>query len=122
MSYTIQGKVHKITEREQKSAKLTVRDIVIESVDGAYTNYTPLQLINDRCDIIEKQHIAVGDEIIAHFDVRGREWNGKYFVNLNCWKIEGEVAQQPGPVKTEPAPQTEAAPAGGLPPSDDLPF
>jgi len=23
------------------------------------------------------------------FDIRGNEYNGKYYVNLSCWKLEG---------------------------------
>ena len=30
----------------------------------------------------------------VHFDLRGREWQGKYFTNLNAWKVEGESAMR----------------------------
>ena len=31
----------------------------------------------------------VGDSVKVSFDLRGREYQDRYFVNLNAWKIEG---------------------------------
>ena len=33
--------------------------------------------------------VSIGDELKVTFDIRGREYNGNYYVNLNAWKIEG---------------------------------
>ena len=33
--------------------------------------------------------VSEGQEIKVFFDIRGREYNGKYFNNLVGWKIEG---------------------------------
>lgn len=29
-----------------------------------------------------------GQELTVHFDLRGREWNDRFFTNLNAWRIE----------------------------------
>ena len=29
----------------------------------------------------------------VYFDLRGREWNEKYFTNLNAWRVEKPQAQ-----------------------------
>jgi single-strand DNA-binding protein len=89
MSYEIQGKVHKIYDRQQRGEKgFTTRDIALEVVDGKFTEYPALQMVQDKCDIIENQGIKEGDFVKIHFDVRGREWKGRHFTNLNVWKIE----------------------------------
>ena len=33
--------------------------------------------------------LKVGDSVKVSFDLRGREYQDRYFVNLNAWKIEG---------------------------------
>ena len=32
--------------------------------------------------------LSKGDKVNVSFDINGREWNGKYFVNLVAWKID----------------------------------
>jgi hypothetical protein len=34
----------------------------------------------------------VGQECEVKFDLRGREYNGKYYVSLNAWDIRVEAA------------------------------
>lgn len=56
-----------------------------------------------------------GDEVKVHFDIRGREYNGKYFVNLSAWKIElikqaEEKLEEKKPIQAENSSE------------DDLPF
>lgn len=92
MSFEVKGKLHKIFPTEQKSASFSAREFVIE-LPGQYTNFVKFQLTQDRCSLIEAYN--EGDEINVHFDLRGREWQGKYFTNLNAWRIEAGAAQAP---------------------------
>jgi len=62
----------------------------------------------------------------VHFDLRGREWNGKYFTNLNAWRLEkGEMAAAataPPPAEGDESfpSATDEPTTGGF--DDDLPF
>lgn len=40
--------------------------------------------------------VAVGQDVSVQFDIKGAEWQGKYFVNLQAWKVTaiGGGAQQ----------------------------
>jgi hypothetical protein len=49
-----------------------------------------------------------GQEVTVSFNVRGREYNGKYYNTLDAWKVQGEVTTSP---VNEPMPM-----------DDDLPF
>lgn len=92
MSFEISGKLHKIFPTDQKSDRFQARDFVLLLDDEQYPQYIKFQLTQDRCDLIEKY--SEGQNIKVHFDLRGREWNEKYFTNLNAWRIEpGEGAQ-----------------------------
>lgn len=32
-------------------------------------------------------NVAVGQDVSVQFDIKGAEWQGKYFVNLQAWKV-----------------------------------
>lgn len=87
MALDITGKLHKVFDTEQKTESFKAREFVIET-QGEYPQFVKFQLTQDRCDLIE--NYKEGDGLKVHFDLRGREWQGKYFTNLNAWKIEVE--------------------------------
>ena len=76
------------------------REFVITVEQGKYPQDIQFELGKERCDIMDK--FSVGDSIKVHFDVRGREYNGKHYVNLNAWKVEGE-----GSAPSKPAPMSK---------------
>lgn len=90
MSYEMVGKLHKKFDTESKSSSFQAREFVVETMDTNYTQYIKFQLTQDRCSIIDS--VNEGEQLKVYFDLRGREWNEKYFTNLNAWKVE---ANQP---------------------------
>ena len=85
MGYKAEGKIEKIFDSETKGACFQVRQFVIEVADGQYPQMVAFQLVQDKCTLIDDY--AEGDNVEVDFDLRGREWNGKYFTNLQAWRI-----------------------------------
>ena len=85
MSYQIEGLIHKVFPSEQKSETITSRDFVI-LVPGQFPQHIKFQLLNDKCVLAD--NIPEGSSVKVHFDIRGREWQGKYFTNLSAWQID----------------------------------
>jgi single-strand DNA-binding protein len=85
MNFEIEGTLHKIYDVESKSASFQTREFVI-STEGTYPQFVKFQSVQDRVGIIDGY--AEGSKIKVSFDLRGREWQGKYFTNLNAWKID----------------------------------
>jgi len=85
MGYKAEGKVVKIFDAEQKSASFQTREFVIEVADGQYPQMVKFQLVQDKCALVDDY--SEGDNLEVEFDLRGREWNGKYFTNLQAWRI-----------------------------------
>lgn len=119
MSFEVEGKLHKKFEVENKTSSFQAREFVIEVPDGNYPQFVKFQLVQDRCALIDGMN--EGETIKVHFDLRGREWQGKYFTNLNAWKVEKAT-------ETTSAPAAPAA-VGSFPTAadepaadDDLPF
>ena len=129
MGYKAEGKVVKIFDAEQKSASFQAREFVIEVADGQYPQMVKFQLVQDKCALVDDY--AEGDNIEVEFDLRGREWNGKYFTNLQAWRINragegGGESQGGGGQQYQPS--KSAAPAAATTTSasndfdDDIPF
>lgn len=89
MALDITGKLHKKFDTEQKTDSFKAREFVIET-EGEYPQFVKFQIVQDRCALID--NFEEGQNLKVHFDLRGREWQGKYFTNLNAWKIEAEGA------------------------------
>ena len=45
----------------------------------------PLNFLQDKIELLDS--ITVGQIVTINFNIRGREYNGKYFNNLTGWKI-----------------------------------
>ncbi|WP_246050302.1 DUF3127 domain-containing protein [Neolewinella litorea] len=123
MSFEITGTLVKKYETETKGESFRVRDFVIKANDGGqYDNFVKFQTTQDRTSIIDD--FNEGDELKVHFDLRGRQWQDKYFTNLNAWRVEATTANAaPGNTSSDnpgPFPQADDAPV--VEADDDLPF
>lgn len=100
MNYEVTGKLiykeatQKISDRFQK------REFVIEvenEKNPQWNDFVKVQLIQDRCDLLET--IQLNENIKVYFNLRGRKWenNGQvsYFTNLEGWRIEKVQAEAP---------------------------
>lgn len=124
MSFEVEGRLHKKFETENKTDTFQVRDFVIEINSGNYPQFIKFQLTQDRCAIVDP--FDEGDQINVHFDLRGREWNEKYFTNLNAWRVEKtEKTSSNDKEPTSPAGETSFPSESDAPEveaNDDLPF
>lgn len=124
MSFELEGKLHKVFETEQKSASFQAREFVVEIQDGNYPQFVKFQCVQERTGIIDGYN--EGDTVKVSFDLRGREWNGKYFTNLNAWRVESAMAEQAVPsMPAEEVAFPSAPPVADNDaqfPSEDLPF
>ena len=89
MAFEIEGKLYKKFDTEQKTEKFKAREFVLLTEDGPYQQYIKFQLTQDRCSLLDP--FEENQQIKVHFDLRGREWNEKFFTNLNAWRIEGDT-------------------------------
>lgn len=92
MSYELEGILHIKFDTENKTDTFQAREFVVKT-DGTYPQFIKFQLTQDRCGIIDSYN--PGDMLKVYFDLRGREWNEKYFTNLQAWKLEPVQANVP---------------------------
>lgn len=101
----IQGLVHLISETQVVGSAGTFkkRTIVI-ATNEQYIQYIPIDFVQDKTDLLDKY--SKGQEVKVSVNVRGNEYNGKYYVSLNGWKINAEEvveeAQEVEILETDP--------------------
>ena len=120
MSYEVEGRLHKKFDTEQKSGTFQTREFVILVESGQYPQHIKFQLVQDRCEIIDT--FDEGTEIKVYFDLRGREWQGKYFTNLQAWRVEALGSESKPRATTGDFPAAPPASNDSGSSYDDLPF
>lgn len=122
MGYKAEGKIEKIFDSETKGASFQVRQFVIEVTEGQYPQMVAFQLVQDKCTLIDDY--AEGDSVEVEFDLRGREWNGKYFTNLQAWRISkaGESGDESRQTGSQSVGEKRPEPEVNSDFDDDIPF
>lgn len=113
MSYEIKGTVSHTTETQVINEKFKKREFAIavsnEVGDKIYTQHIKLQLVQDKCRLLDD--INIGDEIQATFNINGSRFEKEgvlsFFTNLTCFKIDV--------IKQSPAKSTDLEDNGDLP-------
>ena len=83
---TIKGAIKLINPIKVISDKFSVREFVVTTPDAKYPQDILFQTINDRMDVLES--LGVGQQVEVSYNVRGREFNGRYYNTLDAWKVQ----------------------------------
>lgn len=85
MSYELSGTVKVVFELQTFSSGFSKRELVVSVPDGSYTQDISLEFIKDKADLIDD--LRVGEQVTISFNIKGREYNGRYYNNLQGWKV-----------------------------------
>ena len=128
MSYEMKGTVKRLFDTwKSETSEFYKREFVITTAEQ-YPSDVKFSALKEKSE--QLNGIQEGDQVTVKFDVRGREYNDRYYVDLNAWRVEKMGAEAPaGNAGGEAQPE-----AAGIPPapafnpgtpdasSDDLPF
>ena len=115
--YETSGKLKWIGEIQSFPSGFTKREFVVTTAADKYPQDLKFEIVKDRCSLLDP--FEVGQDVDVSFDIRGNEYNGKYFVNLSCWKIQvAGAAAPPAAVARRAGPGS--APASPEPSPEDL--
>jgi hypothetical protein len=85
--YEASGKIKLISETQTFPSGFSKREFVVTTADGKYPQDLKFEVVKDKCSVLDG--FKEGSDVKVSFDIRGNEYNGKYYVNLSCWKLEG---------------------------------
>ena len=120
--YEFVGTVKALPATKTFPSGFTKREVVVTSEEDRFPQDIAFEFVKEKAAMLDG--IQEADRVRIFFDLRGREYNGRYFNSLKGWKIEkvGDTAQ----AAPEPA---AASPAGRAPmpkdvveDDDNLPF
>ena len=118
MAYELTGKIKLLQEAKTFDSGFTKREMVVVVEDGKYPQEINLEFVQDKVGLLD--NLRPGQEVTVTFDIRGREYNGRYFNNLQGWKVVSASADD---AYNQEPPQWDAAPPsqdGAF--DDDIPF
>ncbi|MBL7944279.1 MAG: DUF3127 domain-containing protein [Flavobacteriales bacterium] len=120
------GRLKEMMDAQTFPSGSSKREFVI-TTEEQYPQDIVFELWKDKISLLS--NFNINDRIKVTFDIRGRQNNGRYFLNLAAWRIENAGAAQaaapssyqaaPTPPMPQPAPMPESF-NGSV--DDDLPF
>ena len=84
MELKLIGKVKLILDLQSWDSGFTKREFVI-TTNEQYPQDVKLECIKDKTSLLDG--LSEGDDVEVSFNVRGNEYNGKYYVNLQAWRL-----------------------------------
>ncbi len=115
--YELEGTVKLIEDTQTFSSGFSKREFVVTS-DEKYPQDVKFECTKEKIEMLDK--VRSGDRVKVSFNIRGNEYKGRYYVNLQAWRIEasgGEVDGSLSDVSGE-----AVSPAGNLDDIEDSPF
>lgn len=111
MDLVLNCKVKKVGKLQAGTSKAgnpwQKRNYLVEEIGSMYAKEVYFYVMGTLCDLQLKE----GDTITAHLEIRAREYQGKYYNEVWCFKIDmPQPAPAPAPAPVQPERR------------DDLPF
>ena len=81
----VKGKIYKVEELKKFDTGFQKQEFILET-EGQYPQKIKFETVKDKtslCDLL-----APGIECDVHFNIRGNEYEGKFYTSLIAWKIE----------------------------------
>ena len=125
-AYELSGSVKVIGDVQSFNSGFSKRELVVTIPDGNYPQDICVEFHKERADLLNG--LTIGDNVMVTFNLRGREYNGRYYNTLVAWKLETSADTQVDGVPTSAPPQsapttTQAgASVGGFIDDSDIPF
>lgn len=120
----IEGRIkQKLSRQSGQSARgaWEKQEFILEYQDGNYPADVMVTAFGSD-KVADLDRYQVGDAVKVSFNLRAREYNGRWYNDVRLWKIvpAGQNAAQQPPVQQAPAPTLDDMPADI--PENDLPF
>lgn len=114
-SYEVTGAIKMIADQQTFPSGFTKREFVVTTEED-YPQSLKIECIKDRCSLLDG--LKEGDRVAVRFNIRGSEYNGRYFVNLQAWRIakpDGEAGAGKPQAEDDLEPVDDSEGVDGIP-------
>jgi len=116
----VTGKIKIIGELQTFASGFTKVQVVVTS-DEQYPSDIPIEFFKDKASLLDA--FKVGDSVKIDVNIKGSEYQGKYYVGLIGWRIaKQDTSQQSPPANTATTQSNPMPSAANEEEPDDLPF
>jgi hypothetical protein len=112
----VQGLVHVIGETQEIGNNGFTKRLLVVETQEQYKQTIPIDFVKDKTFLLD--NYVVGQEVKVSINLRGNEYNGKYYCNIQGWRIE--TVNTAPKQNTPPLQSDEFTPQGTEP--DDMPY
>lgn len=82
----INGKIILIGDTETIGTKEFKKRLLVVQTDEQYPQSIPVEFTQDKTNLLDK--FKVDDLVKVSINLRGSEWKGKYYANIQGWRID----------------------------------
>ena len=79
------GTIKLVGEEQVFDSGFNKRDIVLTVSDGKYDQDVKVSFMKERTELVA--NLEEGEDITVSYNIRGSEYNEKYYVELIGWKV-----------------------------------
>ena len=83
----LEGEIIKMDGPVSVGANNLQKTIMVVETPGEYPQTIPVEWLKDKATTVATQY-SLGDEVRIGYNLRGREYNGKYYSSVQGWEIE----------------------------------
>lgn len=120
-AYEMTGIVKEVKPIQTFPSGFTKRELILETQSGNYPQVISFNCLKNNTSLLDA--VQVGNKVKVTFDIRGREYNGRVFNDLVCFRLEQVDADGSS---REALPEAAVAPVPAAPVSDqfdaEMPF
>jgi len=87
MSYDLTGVIRHIEPEQTFASGFSKREFVV-TTDDKYPQDIKLEFVKDKT--VQLDDYQPGDRVRVAFNIRGNEYQGRFYVNLVAWKIDAD--------------------------------
>lgn len=82
----VSGKVLVIGETESVGQNGFTKRLLVVETEGQYPKKIPIDFVKDKTTLLD--NITIGQEVKVSINLRGSEGNGRWYPQIQGWKIE----------------------------------
>jgi hypothetical protein len=100
----LRGTIKVILDAVKVNDKLTKQQMVLTiDEDTKYPQNIAIEFLNEKLDLVKKQ--SIGNKVAVAVNLRGNEYNGKYYNNIVGWRVTNIVNNEVTNTQQNPARQ-----------------
>lgn len=100
MAYQLTGTIKTIFDTRAFASGFSKREFVVTSEDK-FPQDIAFECVKEKAALLDD--VSPGQRVTVHFNINGREYNERYFVNLSVWRVD--AADQGGPAQAHAEPE-----------------